>query len=256
MFKRYRIMTSYLCPTMLHIGLVSIFGLILSNVGVETGYESFAGIALIICGGISSAFWGIVYQTKHKRKSIKQIFIDFIDAKQPLSAYLLAFAFLAIDFAGVLICRGFKAENIWIPILLFLKAIAFGGIEEIGWRYTFQPAIEKKMPYIFATICTFLCWGIWHILFFYIDGSLQNLGIHELFSFMLGLFTLSFILSALYKKTGSLWICVMTHALVNTGAQLTAYDNPTISVITKLICILLAVGMEIVWKDKLCTNQI
>lgn len=36
----------------------------------------------------------------------------------------------------------------WIPVFLFLKALAFGGIEEIGWRYTFQPVMERMVTYI------------------------------------------------------------------------------------------------------------
>ena len=35
----------------------------------------------------------------------------------------------------------------------------------------------------------------------------------------------SFILSALYLKTKNLWICVMTHSMINVFSQLTMSDD-------------------------------
>ncbi|MDE7281859.1 MAG: CPBP family intramembrane metalloprotease [Ruminiclostridium sp.] len=109
-----------------------------------------------------------------------------------------------------------------MPIIIFLKAIIFGGIEEIGWRYTFQPLLEEKVNYIFSTFITFLSWGVWHFLYFYIEGSLNQV---QPIPFLLGLFTNCFILSALYNKTKSLWICAMTHALINTLSQISMGGN-------------------------------
>ena len=48
-------------------------------------------------------------------------------------------------------------------------------------------------------------------------------------------------LSALYKKTKSLWICVMTHALINTLSQISVGGNLIISLICKVIIICIAV---------------
>jgi len=57
--------------------------------------------------------------------------------------------------------------NAWyIPIILFLKAILFGGIEEVGWRYIFQPIMMERHSYISSTLITFVLWGIWHFSYF------------------------------------------------------------------------------------------
>ena len=117
--------------------------------------------------------------------------------------------FLLLDFG--LQGGKFQINSWYIPIILFLKAILFGGIEEIGWRYTFQPILEEKLNYIFSTIITFVAWGTWHLLYFYIEGSLYQVIVTE---FLLGLLVNCFILSALYNKSRNLWICVMTHALI------------------------------------------
>ena len=62
----------------------------------------------------------------------------------------------------------------YLPFLMFFKFIVFGGIEEIGWRYVFQPILQEKLPYFYSTILIFFSWAIWHLLFFYIDGSLVH----------------------------------------------------------------------------------
>ncbi|EJG87756.1 CAAX amino protease [Streptococcus infantis SPAR10] len=105
---------------------------------------------------------------------------------------------------------------------MFFKFIVFGGLEEIGWRYVFQPLLQEKFHYFQATILTFIIWSIWHLLFFYIDGSLAIL---QIVPFLFGLLTNSFILSALYLKTKNLWICVMTHSMINVFSQMTMSDD-------------------------------
>ena len=146
-----------------------------------------------------------------------------------------------------IVSKGFKIESLLILLVLFFKAIVFGGIEEIGWRYSFQPCLEKKIPYIAATIITFLCWSIWHFLFFYIDGSIEIVNVPY---FLLGLLTNCFIFSALFAYSNSLWICVMTHALINTLSQITVNDNALIGNIFKVVCICFACFLFHVSKRK------
>ena len=59
--------------------------------------------------------------------------------------------------------------NISYPTACSLLFLAFGGIEEIGWRYTFQPLLEESIPYEVASLVTFLCWGTWHYMYFSCD---------------------------------------------------------------------------------------
>lgn len=193
---------------------------------------------MIVLSGVLSALWGILYQCRCKGKRFSEIIRDFINIRQSIKSYLLVIIILVIDFGGVIISKGFQMKSIWFLILLFLKALVFGGIEEIGWRYTFQPAMEQKVTYISAVFITFICWGIWHFLFFYIDGSITNVNVPF---FTIGLLTNCFILSALYAYSGSLWICVMTHALINAFSQIAVDDNVIISIILKIVCMVIAV---------------
>ncbi len=134
----------YLCPTFVQITLVSLVTFILRKNGYICGYNSMVGIILIIVAGISSAFWGCAFQIRYNDKNIKKIFKDFFHFKADLKSYILVIIFMILDFLDVLIVGSIKITKDYILLLLFIKSIAFGGIEEIGWRYTFQPFIEKN----------------------------------------------------------------------------------------------------------------
>lgn len=126
-----RILTNYLLPTMLQAVVIALITAVLRQSGVETGYATASGIILIVAVGISSALWGIIYQCRCNGKHVTDVIKDFFHIRQSVKVYLLVIVFLLIDFGGVIVSGGFRAENLWLPILLFLKAIAFGGIEEI-----------------------------------------------------------------------------------------------------------------------------
>lgn len=246
MDRRKELLT-YLSGTLGQIFIISIVVFLLRSIGMKIDYTTALGILAIGIGGISSALWGVIVTIRYKKATLKEILIDFVNVCQPFSGYILVFVFLLLDFCYVLQGGKFQINSWYIPIILFLKAILFGGIEEIGWRYTFQPILEEKFNYIFSTIITFVSWGIWHLLYFYIEGSLYQVIVTE---FLLGLLINCFILSALYNKTRSLWICVMTHALINMLSQISSGDNFYISLIYKGIIIIIAIVVSHKAKSK------
>ena len=88
---------------------------------------------------------------------------------------------------------------------------------------------------------TFGAWGIWHFMYFYIEGTVLQVNVID---FLAGLLTSCFMLSALYIKTKSLWICVMTHALFNVFSQITTGGSSYVSYLCKIIIILIAVVLS------------
>ena len=188
----------------------------------------------VMIGGISTALWGSIVAIWYYEIDLKKIIKDFFNIQTSYKHYLLAFFLIILDFS-FLFFGGKIVQFIWyLPILMFFKFIIFGGLEEIGWRYVFQPILQEKFHYFQATILTFIMWSIWHLLFFYIDGSLANL---QIVPFLFGLLTNSFILSALYLKTKNLWICVMTHSMINMFSQLTISDDHYQIYLIKIIVI-------------------
>ncbi len=236
--NRNRELSIYLFGTIGQTVITCIVVCLFRGMQIELNYSTALGMLAIAIGGISSAVWGIIVSVKYRKTTVKKIFFDFANIKQSFSSYLLVVVFLLLDFCPVLFCGKFLINDWYVPIILFVKAILFGGIEEIGWRYTFQPILEERVNYVVSTIITFLAWGIWHFLYFYIDGSLYQV---QAKYFLMGLFVNCFILSALYNKTKSLWICVMTHALINTLSQLSIGGDAFVTFVCRVIIILIAI---------------
>ena len=235
--SRKQALSMYLLGTFGQVLEVSLLVWFLRVGGVKVDFTSPMGSIAVIVGGLSSALWGSIASISYHQSSFKQLLKDFFQVKDSLANYCLVLVFLLLDFFPFILGGKITTQSLVLPVVLFFKALLFGGIEEIGWRYFFQPTLQEKIPYLSATLITFLAWSSWHLLYFYIDGSLAVI---QLFPFLVGLLTNCFILSALYHKTQNLWICVMTHALINALSQLSSTESVWLSLVIKVLIILLA----------------
>ena len=235
--SRKQALSMYLLGTFGQVLGVSLLVCFLRVGGVKVDFTSPMGIIAVIVGGLSSALWGSLASISYHQSSFKQVLKDFFQVKDSLANYCLVLVFLLLDFFPFILGGKITTQSLVLPVVLFFKALLFGGVEEIGWRYFFQPTLQEKIPYLSATVITFLAWSSWHLFYFYIDGSLAVI---QLFPFLVGLLTNCFILSALYHKTKNLWICVMTHALINALSQLSSTESVWLSLVIKMLIILLA----------------
>lgn len=235
--NRKQALSFYLAGTLGQILLVSLLVWLLRAGEVRVDYGTPIGLFTLMLGGLSSAIWGGYVSIRYHHSSFKQLVRDFFQVKQAPLNYLLVLIFIGLDFLPLVLSGKMIIPTWYLPIILFVKALVFGGIEEIGWRYFFQPTLQEKLPYLVSTLCTFVAWSLWHLLYFYIDGSLA---IVNLLPFLLGLLSNCFILSAIYTKTRSLWLCVMTHALINSLSQLSSAESVWLSLVIKVLIILLA----------------
>lgn len=235
--KRKQALLLYLAGTLGQILLVTLIVLILRAGEVRVDYGTPIGLFTLMLGGLSSAIWGAIISIRYHHSSFKQLVRDFFQVKQAPLNYLLVLIFIGLDFLPQVFGGEMIIPTWYLPIILFVKALVFGGIEEIGWRYFFQPTLQEKLTYLVSTLCTFVAWSLWHLLYFYIDGSLARI---HLLPFLLGLLSNCFILSAIYTRTRSLWLCVMTHALTNALSQLSSVENIWLSLVIKVLIILLA----------------
>ena len=235
--NRKQALLLYLSGTFGQILLISLLVWLLRAGGVRVDYGTPIGLFTLMLGGLSSAIWGAIISIRYHHSSFKQLVRDFFQVKQAPLNYLLVLIFIGLDFLPQVFSGEMIIPTWYLPIILFVKAIVFGGIEEIGWRYFFQPTLQEKLTYLVSTLCTFVAWSLWHLLYFYIDGSMATV---HLLPFLLGLLSNCFILSAIYTKTRSLWLCVMTHALINALSQLSSVENIWLSLVIKVLIILLA----------------
>mgnify|MGYP004455077737 FL=1 len=235
--NRKQALSFYLAGTLGQILLVSLLVWLLRAGEVRVDYGTPIALFTLMLGGLSSAIWGGYVSIRYHHSSFKQLVRDFFQVKQAPLNYLLVLIFIGLDFLPLVLSGKMIIPTWYLPIILFVKALVFGGIEEIGWRYFFQPTLQEKLTYIVSTLCTFVAWSLWHLPYFYIDGSLTTI---HLLPFLLGLFSNCFILSAIYTKTRSLWLCVMTHALINSLSQLSSAESVWLSLVIKVLIILLA----------------
>ena len=236
--NRKQALSMYLLGTFGQVLGVSLLVWFLRAGGVKVDFTSPMGIIAVIVGGLSSALWGGLASISYHQSSFKQVLKDFFQVKQAPLNYLLVLIFIGLDFLPLVLSGKMIIPTWYLPIILFVKALVFGGIEEIGWRYFFQPTLQEKLTYIVSTLCTFVAWSLWHLLYFYIDGSLAMV---NLIPFLLGLLSNCFILSAIYTKTRSLWLCVMTHALINALSQLSSTEESLgLSLVIKVLIIFFA----------------
>ena len=236
--NRKQALSMYLIGTFGQVLGVSLLVWFLRAEGLKVDFTSPIGIIAVVLGGLSSAFWGSLASTSYHQSSFKQLLKDFFQVKDSLANYCLVLVFLLLDFFPFSFGGKITTQSLVLLVVLFFKALLFGGIEEIGWRYFFQPTLEERIPYLSATLITFLAWSIWHLFYFYIDGSLAVI---QLLPFLVGLLINCFILSALYHKTQSLWICVMTHACINSLSQILLNEDVWLSIVSKFLIISLAI---------------
>ena len=236
--NRKQALSMYLIGTFGQVLGVSLLVWLLRAGGVKVDFTSPMGIIAVVLGGLSSAFWGSLASIGYHQSSFKQLLKDFFQVKDRLANYCLVLVFLLLDFFPFILGGNITTQSFVLPVVLFFKALLFGGIEEIGWRYFFQPTLEERIPYLSATVITFLAWSSWHLFYFYIDGSLAVI---QLLPFLVGLLTNCFILSALYHKTKNLWICVMTHSCINSLSQILVNEEVWLSIVSKILIISLAI---------------
>ena len=137
--------------------------------------------------------------------------------------------FVVIKTASVMLGAAFSGElgmylsywaTPWPWVLLLLTVVQFPLVflpffgEEYGWRYYFQPLLQKRFGLRGGVLLLGVLWGLWHLplnLFYYSpDTSLQSI-VAQLYTCV----TLGVFFAFAYMKTNCIWLPVMLHYLNN-----------------------------------------
>lgn len=105
-----------------------------------------------------------------------------------------------------------------VPVLYMLLNIPLfiliGGLEEIGWRGFMLRELTKRISPFSSTLLVSIVWSVWHLPLFFIIGTYQyeylNIPI-----FTISVISFSFLVSTIYYKTNSVFLCIITHAFYN-----------------------------------------
>ena len=57
-----------------------------------------------------------------------------------------------------------------VPVVFLQAALIYGGNEEVGWRGTMQPLLERAVPFPGAAVVTGLVWAVWHLPLWFVEG--------------------------------------------------------------------------------------
>ena len=135
--------------------------------------------------------------------------------------------------------------------LMILAMIFGGGLEEAGWRYITWPELNKKFGFVLSTLITAVIWWIWHLPLFFIQGVSQYHKSFLVFGIMV--LGLSFMLAVIRKLTGSVWLCVLCHAIVNSMSNFYHYDfygSYLASSITAAVLIVISLLLIFIFKKR------
>jgi hypothetical protein len=104
------------------------------------------------------------------------------------------------------------------PILIVLggvfSAVVGGPLgEEIGWRGFALPHLDEMMNPFASALALGALWACWHLPSFYVPGT-DEYG-KPFASFAMNVVALSLVLSAIWRSTHSVFLCIVQHAVVN-----------------------------------------
>lgn len=156
----------------------------------------------------------IVLKKNSKIGSFKEWIKNVFDFKHSIFSYLMVVVFGVVYILTQCLISGYENRTpLYMLIIMIPMMIFAGGLEEAGWRYILQPEMEKKYSYFISTIIVSIIWWLWHLPLFYINYGVQFGRIY--LTFGVNVLGLSFALACIKKNTGSVWLCVLLHSIVN-----------------------------------------
>lgn len=170
--------------------------------------------------------------------SMKEWLKNIFDYKHNLFSYSMVVIMTIIYILPQCLISGYENGAPIFAIIVMIPMMIFGGgLEEAGWRYILQPELEKKYSFTVSTIIVSVIWWLWHLPLFYIQGVVQY-G-QNYFAFGVSVLGLSFALASIRKNTGSVWLCVLFHCIVNSLSGIYIInDNIWGNITTTIIMIL------------------
>ena len=190
----------------------------LSAVGISLDDNILLYIPYLL-GGWSPTIASYLALRKHNEvANLKEWLKNVFDFRHNLSSYVMVFIFGVIYILPQCLIAGYENGVPFIAIIVMIPIMLFGGgLEEAGWRYIFQPELEKKYCYTLSTLIVSIVWWLWHLPLylpqFFIQGASQV--VQNYLAFGINVLGFSFALASIRKNTNSVWLCVLFHCLVN-----------------------------------------
>lgn len=132
-----------------------------------------------------------------------------------------------------------------IPV--FLINLTSGPIgEELGWRgYALNKLQEKYSP-LMASIILGLLWGFWHMPLWFLSGYTGLQLFYYIIAFLIGVISLSVIITFFYNKSKNILIAMWIHFWFNFLLKIVEIEILTLLIYTSLIYFMFALILVII----------
>ena len=180
----------------------------------------------------------ISFKCNDKTKKFKDWLSDIFDFKHNIFSYLMVVILSVLFILPQCIISGYQSGAPLIAIFFMIPIMLLGGgLEEAGWRYILQPELEKKCNLIVSTLLVSVIWWLWHLPLFFIQGVSQY-G-QDFFAFGINVLGVSFALAGIRKTSGSVWLCVLFHCIINSLLGIYIVNNNIIGITVSSVTLIL-----------------
>ncbi len=188
-------------------------------------------------GGLSPTIASYLsLKRNNKVANMKEWLKNVFDFRHGIFSYLMVVMMAILFILPQCLISGYEKEAPIYAILVMIPAMMFGGgLEEAGWRYILQPELEKRYLFTISTTIVSIIWWFWHLPLFFIQGVSQY-G-QNFLAFGISVLGLSFALASIRKNTGSVWLCVLFHSMINSLWGIYVFHNNIWGSITTTIIV-------------------
>lgn len=207
---------------------------------------------LYIIGVLSPAISATIIQCKLNHYTLKQnISYIFKKPNNKIDWFICLLLSFLFSFLPYILMGGEKLGsiiNIFISIPMFF---IIGGLEEVGWRgFLLENILSNTKNSKFLSVLTIGCiWELWHLPLFFMVGTYQeqylSFGIHTLWTI-----ATSFILGAIYIRSHSTIVCILSHCIINSVTTVFIVNVSWYEAIIKLIVCMLVFIILVYCKPK------
>lgn len=184
-------------------------------------FQSFIGLLLFGIGGFGPTFSAVL--CLDGKLTLRKIGKFIFQHQKRTWFYLVLFAILALLTTGLSSMETNSAMPWYsLPVVFLVCTLIGGGNEELGWRGTLQPLLERvigeriknrTLSFVITSLVVGIIWAIWHLPLWFVSGSTQQ-GI-SFGWFALAAILLSFWLGCIYRRTSSVFYCMLFHGFMN-----------------------------------------
>ncbi len=227
----------YLCYTF-SIMLVCWGFCLICSLGGITLIDNYLLYIPYLLGGLSPTIASFLALKKNNqivnfREWLKNIF----DFRHNLKSYAMVAVLGTLSILPQCFISGYEnGAPLFAIIFMIPMMLVGGGLEEAGWRYILQTELEQKYHFTTSTIIVGIIWWLWHLPLFFIQGIAQY-GQNYL-NFGINVLGLSFALASIRKITGSVWLCVLFHCIVNSLSAIYIINTNVFGSITAAILLI------------------